>query len=149
MARKPKPRLYVSALRPTCPPVQHGVAVSERDRWTFVRLHAAGLSYAAISRLPFIGRCARTVRAICKRWATAHTVQRRPTGGRANCPPILDVCGGIQRQAQCALECWELRSKPLHDSGGRFLLHAGARAGAARNAPGTAPRVPLNTTKSC
>ena len=91
MARKPKPRLYVSALRPTGQPVQRGVAVSERDRWTFVRLHAAGLSYAAISRLPFIGRCARTVRAICRRWATAHTVQRRPTGGRANCPPILDA----------------------------------------------------------
>jgi len=65
MARRPNPQLRASALRPSCPPVQRGVAVSVRDRWTFVRLHAAGLSYAAISRLPFIGRCARTVRSVC------------------------------------------------------------------------------------
>ena len=89
--RPPNPTLFSSLLRPTSPPVRRGVAVSERDRWLIVRFRLAGLSCGQIARLPFVGRCENTVRAVWQRWLVDGTLKRRPTGGLANCPYILDA----------------------------------------------------------
>ena len=64
---KRRPLLYSSPHRPSCPPIEAGVAVCPRDRALFLQLHLSGLSYTAISLLPHDGRNRKTISQIGRR----------------------------------------------------------------------------------
>jgi hypothetical protein len=75
--RLPNPSLYFSPERPTCPGIVRGQAVSERDRSLLLCLHHQGYSATQISRLPYVGRSARTVELTSRPKSTPVALRKR------------------------------------------------------------------------
>jgi hypothetical protein len=90
-SRQPRHVWVTSARRPWAGPVRWGKAVSLRERALIVQLYLRGASYAAISRLPLVGRHPQTVAGIVKRALTDGTLARRDTGGVHNAVPKLNL----------------------------------------------------------
>jgi hypothetical protein len=88
-ARQDRPLYFQSAHRPLTAPIRWGQAVCMRERYMMVQMFLAGASFAAISKMPFIGRNRKTVAAAVRRALLEGSLLPRPTGGRANAPPRL------------------------------------------------------------
>ena len=96
MGRKPDPKLVFSTQRPSCPPRSRGKASSERERLLWVALHhVQGLSYRAISRLPYVGAKHKTISRAVQRFIATGDLRPRRTGGLANCPGKLGPAGRL------------------------------------------------------
>ena len=82
-----------------------GQAVPPRERALIVQMRCAGHSYAAISRMPFIGRHPKTVASIVRRALHSGSLLPQPTGGRDNCPPKLGLAALLYLKARCSSGC--------------------------------------------
>jgi hypothetical protein len=103
MARKPRPVLVFSTRRPTCAPRSRGKASTERERLLWVALRCVqGLSYSAISKLPYVGAIRQTISRAVKRFLATGDLLPKRTGGRANCPGKLGPAGRLYlRRGRC------------------------------------------------